>query len=96
MTLNLEADIEEQAATLDQKKWTQLQTEVCMNVATAKFYAFAAEAERMADWVCLGVVSKTVAADYLHTSAAYNGLYFEYGADRVQQIMADALESRAA
>jgi hypothetical protein len=75
--------------------WTRLQTEVCMNVANAKFYAFAAEAERMADWVRLGVVTRDVGADYLHESATYNQLYFEYGTDRIQKIIADAFRVAA-
>jgi hypothetical protein len=75
--------------------WTALQSEICMNVANAKFYAFAAEAERLAHWVRIGVVSKSAAADYLNESASYNQLYFEYGADRIQAVMSEAFEVAA-
>jgi hypothetical protein len=95
VTINLESDLEEQAAAMDEKKWTRLQSEVCMNVANAKFYAFAEEAERMAEFVRLGMVPRLVAADYLHQSAAYNQLYYEYGADSVQKVMARAFEVAA-
>lgn len=94
--LNLESDILEQAAALDERKWTNLQTEIVMNVANAKLDAFAAECERAAEFVRLGFITRSTAADYLHVTACYNQLYFEYGADQVQQIMAEALESRAA
>ena len=77
-------------------QWTALQTEICMNVANAKFYAFADEAAKMAHWVRLGVVQKQVAADYLHETAVYNQLYFEYGTDKIQRIVADAFASEAA
>jgi len=80
----------------DPMKWTALQTEICMNVANAKFYAFVAEAERMAEFKRLGFVTRATAADYLHETAVYNQLYFEYGTDRIQKIMAEALESEAA
>ena len=95
-TINLESDIQAQSAILDVKGWTQLQAEICMNVANAKFCAFMAECEQAAEYVRLGFVTRTAAADYLHVAAVYNQLYFEYGADQIQQIMADALESRAA
>jgi hypothetical protein len=75
--------------------WTALQAEVCMNVANAKFFAFEAEAERLAHWVRLGIVSKSTAADYLNESAAHNQLYFEYGADRIQAVMSEAFEVSA-
>ena len=75
--------------------WTALQAEVCMNVANAKFFAFEAEAERLAHWVRLGVVSKSMAADYLNEGAEYNQLYFEYGADRIQAVMSQAFEVAA-
>ena len=76
--------------------WTALPAEVCMNVANAKYYAFADEAARMAHWVRLGVVQKQVAADYLDEAATYNQLYFEYGTDRIQGIVAAAFASEAA
>jgi hypothetical protein len=96
MTLNLEADIKEQVGALNEYKWTALQTEVCMNVANAKYYAFIEEATRAAEFVRLGFVSRATAADYLHGTAIHNHLYFEYGTDRIQKIMAEALEGEAA
>jgi hypothetical protein len=92
MTLNLEAEIE----IPDYSTWTQLQAEICMNVANAKLYAFVAEAERAADYTRLGFLTRATAADYLHETAVYNELYFEYGRDRIQEIMAGALDSEAA
>lgn len=96
MTINLEADLEQQCAAMDQRKWTALQAEICMNVANAKYFAFVAECERMAEFMRLGFVNRQTAADYLHQTAAYNQLYFEYGTDRIQKIMAAALASEAA
>jgi hypothetical protein len=92
MTLNLEAEIE---IPCDVTKWTKLQTEICMNVANAKFYAFIAEAERAAELTRLGFITRTTAADYLHQIAIYSSLYFEYGTKRVQAIMAEAFEAAA-
>jgi hypothetical protein len=89
MTLNLESEI-------DPTKWTALQVEVCMNVANAKIYAFAAEADRMAELVRLGLITRAVGADYLNESAVYNGLYYDYGADHVQSIISSAFASEAA
>jgi hypothetical protein len=89
MTLNLEAEIE---IPCDVTKWTKLQTEICMNVANAKFHAFIVEAERMAEFTRLGFITRATAADYLHEAAIYNSLIFEYGADRIQKIMAEAFE----
>jgi hypothetical protein len=95
-TINLEADLEEQAAALDERKWTALQTEITMNVANAKWWAFVGECDRAAEFVRLGLITRATAADYLHSAATYNALFYEYGADRVQAAMAAALESRAA
>jgi hypothetical protein len=89
MTLNLEAEI-------NPTKWTKLQAEICMNVANAKYYAFADEALKMAHWVRLGVVQKQVAGDYLHEAAIYNQLAFEYGNDAIQAIMSAAFGSEVA
>ena len=89
MTLNLEAEI-------DPTKWTKLQTEICMNVALVKRDAFIAEAQRAAEFVRLGFITRPVAADYLHEAAIYNSLYFEYGAEAIQAIMATALSDAAA
>jgi hypothetical protein len=96
MTLNLESDIGEQLRALDELKWTKLQTEICMNVANAKYYAFVAEAERAAEYIRHGFLTRTAAADCLHTTALYNQLYFEYGRDRIQELMAVAFNSEAA
>ena len=67
-----------------------------MNVANAKIYAFVAEAERMAEFVRLGLITRSIAADYLSEAAVYNQLYYEYGADYVQSILAAAFASQAA
>jgi hypothetical protein len=85
--LNLEIDIVESA----RYNWTPLQTDICMRVALAKREAFICESERMADLVRLKMLPKTIAADCLHEAAAYNSLYFEYGADHIQKIMSAAL-----
>jgi hypothetical protein len=95
MTLNLESDIGEQVRALDPCEWTALQSEICMTVANAKFYAFVAEADRLAEFVRLGFMTRATAADYLHESALYNSLFFDYGTDRIQKIMATALSEVA-
>jgi len=92
MTLNLDTEW----LAIDPRAWTPLQTEICMNVANAKLYGFAAEAERIAGLVRLGLLTRAVASDYLQTAAIYNQLAFEYGADRVQEIMSAAFEREAA
>lgn len=89
MTINLEAEI-------DPTKWTALQTEVCMNVANAKIYAFATEAERIAEIVRLGLITRAVGGDYLNECAVYNALYYDYGADHVQSIISAAFAGQAA
>jgi hypothetical protein len=91
MTLNLESEI-----SCDVSRWTQLQAEICINVANAKYYAFVGEADRAAEFVRLGFIKRATAADYLHETAIYNQLYFEYGTDRIQEIMTVALDSEAA
>jgi hypothetical protein len=88
--MNLNAD------PYDVTRWTKLQTKICMNVANARYHAFAVEAEWAAEFVRLGFITRAVAADYLHETAIYNQLYFEYGTDRVQAIIAAAFESIAA
>jgi hypothetical protein len=90
MTLNLQSDIGEQAKALDQLQWTPLQTKICMAVANAKYHAFVVETKRMAEFVELGFLTRATAVDYLHQTAIYNQLPFEYGRDAIQQIMADA------
>jgi hypothetical protein len=89
--LNLEADWN----AVDPTKWTALQAEVCMNVALAKRDAFIAEADRMAEFVRLGLITRAMAGDYLHEAAIYNRLCFEYGADAIQGIMSAAFEAAA-
>lgn len=89
MKLNLEADVTEQLAP-NAKNWTALQSQTCMNVANAKLYAFEAEADRLSEFVRLGLITRVMAADYLNTAAAYNALYYDYGADQVQRIMSAA------
>jgi len=75
--------------------WNPLQTEICMSVALAKRDAFIAEAERVADLVRLGLLTKPEAADTLHEAATYNQLYFEYGTDHIQEIMAATIGGTA-
>jgi len=75
--------------------WTPLQTDICMSVALAKRDAFIAKAERVAELVRLCLLTKADAADTLHEAAMYNQLYFEYGADHIQGIMARAIEGAA-
>lgn len=89
MTFNLDAEV-------DPINWTKLQTEICMGVANAKYHAFVAEADRAAEFVRLGFITRATAADYLHTSAIYNQLYFEYGTERIQAIMSAAFDEAAA
>jgi hypothetical protein len=75
--------------------WTQLQTEVCMSIANAKFYQFVFEAERLADFVRLGLITRAIAGEMLQEAANYNALAYEYGQDRVQHIMSAALIAAA-
>jgi hypothetical protein len=96
MRLNLEADIAEQVAGLNEKTWTALQAQACMNVANAKLYAFEVEVDRLAEFVRLGLITRAMAADYLNTAAVYNQLDYEYGTDHVQSIMASAFADRVA
>jgi hypothetical protein len=94
--INLEADLAEQCAVLNERKWSSLQSEVAMNIANAPFFAFQDEAQRMAEFVRLSLLTRAEAADILHTAAVYGSLYCSYGRDRIQNVMAAALESRAA
>ncbi|WP_342728869.1 hypothetical protein AAFG07_20840 [Bradyrhizobium sp. B097] len=91
MKLNLESNIDEQVSTLDPEKWSNLQAEICLNIANARFHAFVAESEHAAGLVRLGLISRVVAADHLHVAAIYNALYVEYGAEAIQRVMADAM-----
>lgn len=90
MPLNLEAEPS------DPTQWTKLQTEICMKIARGKLDAFSSEAQRLAALVRVGLLTRTIAAEYLQEAAVYNALVYEYGLDLVQAIMADALESEAA
>jgi hypothetical protein len=95
MTLNLdEADINISVSA--ECDWTPLQADICMSVAVAKRDAFICESRRLADLVRLKVLPRAVAADYLHEAAVYNSLFFEYGCDHIQEIMAVAFEGGAA
>jgi hypothetical protein len=96
MMLNLEGDSAEQVQALDPTEWTALQSSVCMTIANAKFYAFIAEAERMAEFVRLGLLTRATAADVLHTAAVYNALCAEYGTDRLQKIITTAFDCEVA
>ena len=87
-TFNLDAEA-------DIGAWTQMQTEVCMRIANAKYFQFIAEAERLAEFVRLGFITRAIAGDMLQEAAAYNSLVYEYGADRLQSIMSAALISAA-
>jgi hypothetical protein len=89
--LNLDAEW----IAIDPTNWTALQTELCMAVANAKYHAFVAEAGRLAEFLRLGFVNRATAADYLHQTAIYNQLFAEYGTDRIQAIMAEALSEAA-
>ena len=89
MTYNLDAEV-------NPINWTELQTEICLNVANAKYHAFIAEAQRVAEFVRLGFIARAVAADYLHEAAIYNQLAFEYGTDAIQAIMSAAFDSEIA
>jgi hypothetical protein len=91
-SINVEADIQEQIAVLDEAKWTALQIDVCMSVANAKHLAFICEADRLAKLVRSGVLSRGDAADCLHNAANYNSLYFEYGTDNIQDVLAAAFD----
>lgn len=75
---------------MSELNWTPLHADVCMSVALAKRDAFIAEAQRVAELVRLGLLAKAVAVDMLHETAIYNSLYFEYGTDQIQEIMAHA------
>lgn len=88
--MNLETDPQETTGL----NWSPLQIEVCMSVAMAKRDAFIAEAFRIGDLVRLRVLDRATAADTLHEAARYNELYFEYGRDHIQQLMANALDAK--
>jgi hypothetical protein len=80
----------------DISDWTPLQTQVCMSIANAKYYAFADEAGRLAKLIRARMLSAADAADCLHVAASYNALYAEYGVDQIQGIMAEMFGLEAA
>jgi len=88
--MNLESETTETA----HFNWTPLQVEVCMGIAMAKRDAFIAEAHRVSDLVRLKLLDRATAADTLHEAAVYNQLYYEYGQDHIQAIMANALDAK--
>ena len=88
--MNLESDNPESASF----NWSPLQVEVCMSIAMAKRDAFIAEAYHIGDLVRLKVLDRATAADTLHEAATYNQLYYEYGRDHIQEIMANALDAK--
>ncbi len=92
-TMNLNASTADQLIGLDPAQWTPLQTDVTMAVALAKFRAFEDQAYRVGDMVRLGLIKRVEASDLLHGAANYNSLVFEYGPDRIQQIIAAGLEA---
>jgi len=96
MTLNLDADIAGQVECLNSSRWTPLQAETCMYVANAKYYAFQDEADRHAEFVRCGLETRAEAVEILHAAALYNGLYCEYGRDKIQGVVAEALRKVAA
>jgi len=95
-TLNLEADINTQLAAMDEKKWSPLQTRITMAIATAKLDEFRIQAHWAGELIQLGVLERSEAADILHEAAVYNGLSYEYGGDRIQQIMSTAFSEAVA
>jgi hypothetical protein len=76
--------------------WTPLQADICMSVALAKRDVFIGASQYVAELVRLGLLSRAAGADTLHEAAIYNQLYFEYGRDHIQEIMAVAFNSEAA
>lgn len=89
MTFNLDAEADHLPC--DPTRWTPLQAEMCMYVALAKRDAFIAVCERTAEYIRLGFLTRAAAADHLHETALYSSLYYEYGADHVQALMANTL-----
>ena len=77
-------------------EWSPLHLRLTITVANAKYEAFAEMAVYAGELVELGVLGKIEAADLLQEVAIYNQLSFEYGTDRIQKIMADALSEAAA
>ena len=77
-------------------QWSPLQVRVTMEVANAKFAAFAEVATYAVELTQLGLLSRTEAADLLQEVAEYNRLPFEYGQDRIQHIMSAAFSGVAA
>lgn len=94
MTFNLES--EGGIVCCNIEKWSPLAIDVCTYVATAKLAAFQEQAARCGELFHLGLIQRAEAADILHEAAVYNGLGVEYGADRIQGIIAAAFAREAA
>lgn len=94
MTFNLESDGGILCCNVE--KWSPLTADVCTYVATAKLAAFHEQAIRCAELFQLGLIQRAEAADILYEAAVYNALGFEYGADKIQGIIAAAFASEAA
>jgi hypothetical protein len=88
MTINLDAECFAPGC-------SPLQIDVNIRVALAKISEFENQAYRLGDWIRVGQMTRAEAADILHEAAIYNSLVFEYGADRIEKIMADAFEATA-
>jgi hypothetical protein len=82
----------------DVTEWSPLQVRMTMAVANAKYIAFAEAAYDVGELIRLGLMNRSQGADLLQEIAIYNQLPFEYGQDRIQQLMAEgiALQEAAA
>lgn len=80
----------------DPTKWTPLQVDIVMAVATAKYNEFVCATEYVARLVRSRLITKQDGVDTLHEAAVYNGLYADYGRDEIQSVIAAAFESEAA
>lgn len=63
---------------------------MCANVANANLHAFAVEAFEVARMHKDHLLARQLASDWMDAIARYNSLYFWYGRDCIQGIMADA------
>jgi hypothetical protein len=68
-----------------------LQMDFNVAIANAKIAEFENQAYRAGHMVRMGLLRRADAADLLYEAAIYNGLIFEYGQDRIQQIMAEGI-----
>jgi len=78
----------------DIAQWSPLEIRLSMLVANAPLYAFEECAANVGELVEFGLIARAEGADVLQTVATYNALVTEYGADRIQKIMADAFAPR--